>query len=549
MQAFTQTLTIAGIVTRVQLSKAQFQLRCRSGDEFDVQVSPQTSFGVLQNLDGLARDRVRDVSAEQNWTVAEERTAKYVQSGALLVIEGIYQEYAAARRFDARRVVLMHWHKDRFLFEETHWWITQMARLGDRWLEMLFGTVRGYSIEDFARFYRTGLNILGGETDESTQECATLSRLIYGLSSAYLLTGSERFYNAARAGVEYQRETFRSVSHDGKYVFWAFGKRRLPSGDRLIMASENPDDAGTIPLYEQIYALAGLAQYYRITQDWDVLDDIRRSVATFNDYYLDDERARSRSGFPGYGSYFSHLDSVTMRPDSPELGDNQLRKNWNSVGDHIPAYLVNLVLSLDPLPEGGDRETLSELRETAIRMLEDTATTIVERFPDPDCPYVNERFHADWSVDHAWRWQQNRAIVGHNLKIAWNLCRVANYFDGVVATHQRRREGEQAKHYQTLVERFRALAVELGDAMETRGVDGIRGGVFDAVERQPSNGLPIEFSWGNTKDFWQQEQAILAYLVLHGTRPGDGKYLALARECAAFWNCFFLDQERRAGTR
>lgn len=33
------------------------------------------------------------------------------------------------------------------------------------------------------------------------------------------------------------------------------------------------------PLYEQIYALAGLTLYYRITGDWQVLQDIRRTVA------------------------------------------------------------------------------------------------------------------------------------------------------------------------------------------------------------------------------------------------------------------------------
>jgi hypothetical protein len=551
MNAFTQSTNIMGVVQQVDADNASFSLRCRSKDEFDVFVSSQTVFEILQNLDGLSRDRVAAEAQvpDQRMTPAQERTAKYVKSGALLVVEGIYLEYGGTRRFEARRIVLMHWKAGAFLFEETHWWLTQISRLGDRWLENLFGVVRSYTLEDFSRSYRTGTNILGGVTDDNIQECATLSRLIYGLSSAYLLTGSERFFLAARAGVQYQRETFRSVSHDGKYVFWAFGKRRLPSGDRLIMASENPDDYGTIPLYEQIYALAGLAQYYRITQDWDVLDDIRRTVASFNDYYLDDEKAKARAGFPGHGSYFSHIDFVTMRPDSPALGDNCLRKNWNSVGDHIPAYLINLVLALDPLPQtptGGSRESVTELRETAIRMLEETATTILKRLPDPGrIPYVNERFHADWTEDHSWRWQQNRAVIGHNLKIAWNLSRCANYFEGVRDQYRTRNDTEKAAHFEDLTHRFRLLASKLGESMIEAGIDQIRGGCFDAVERVPQNGLPIEFSWGNTKDFWQQEQAILAYLILHGADPKEELFRDLARESAAFWNCYFLDRDRR----
>ena len=64
------------------------------------------------------------------------------------------------------------------------------------------------------------------------------------------------------------------------------------------MASENPDDRDTIPLYEQIYALAGLAQYYRITQDWEVLEDIRRTMNSFQTYYLDSPENYPQSG-PG----------------------------------------------------------------------------------------------------------------------------------------------------------------------------------------------------------------------------------------------------------
>jgi hypothetical protein len=261
--------------------------------------------------------------------------------------------------------------------------------------------------------------------DNSIQECATLSRLIYGLSSVYLLTGQERFRLAAKAGIKYQRETFRSLSHDGQRCFWNFGKRKQEDkykqamGAKIVMASENPDDYGTIPLYEQIYALAGLAQYYRITQDWEVLEDIQRTVTTFQTYYLDSRE----NGFDGLGGYFSHLDYTTLRPDVEALGDNRLRKNWNSIGDHIPAYLVNLILALDPPPH-----QMEQLLRTCHKILDTTARLILEKFPDPDSHYVNERFHADWTPDHHWRWQQNRAVVGHNLKIAWNLTRVANYY-------------------------------------------------------------------------------------------------------------------------
>jgi hypothetical protein len=80
--------------------------------------------------------------------------------------------------------------------------------------------------------------------------------------------------------------------------------------------------------------------------------------------------------------------------------------------------------------------------------------------------------------------------------------------------------------------------------MALYGIDQVRDGCFDAVERKPAGGWPIECAWENTKDFWQQEQAILAYLIVHGS-TGEQKYLDLAREMMAFWNLYFLDHDNR----
>lgn len=71
-----------------------------------------------------------------------------------------------------------------------------------------------YKIDDF-KLYQTNLNIIGLPTDDNIQESSTLARLIYGLSSAYLLTGCESYLSAARAGVQYQSETFRREFHLG----------------------------------------------------------------------------------------------------------------------------------------------------------------------------------------------------------------------------------------------------------------------------------------------------------------------------------------------
>ena len=370
------------------------------------------------------------------------------------------------------------------------------------------------------------------------------------MSAAFLIVGDDRYRQAAEAAVRFQRDAFRSLSHDGTYCFWAYGRRKGKYGTDLLVPSQSGDDMGSIPLYEQIYALAGLGNYYRISLDWEVLEDIRRTVRAFNDFYLDEKR-EDDPAFQGNGGYFSHIDYATMRPDRNQNPNNNLKKNWNSVGDHIPAYLINLLLSLDPQPVGG-RQDLAGILDIAREMLERVTNLIIDKFPDPDpnVPYVNERFFADWKPDHTYSWQQNRVVVGHNFKIAWNLTRVANYYETLAANSHRqsalgtRPNTSLIKKYQDIADRAMAIANRLCKSMTEVGIDAIRGGCFDAVERNPSNGMPIEFTWGNTKDFWQQEQAILAYLILFG-HTGDNLYLKMARRTEAFWNIFFLDRDHR----
>ncbi len=127
------------------------------------------------------------------------------------------------------------------------------------------------------------------------QEVATLSRLIYGLASAYHLTGNMRFLDAAASGVEYQRKNFKLPGVDGQTVLWVSAR----NGRRFQVTASSGDDRGTIPLYEQIYALAGLAQYYRITLDPEVLAEIKGACpATVEGQTLEDgwnqERYRVR---------------------------------------------------------------------------------------------------------------------------------------------------------------------------------------------------------------------------------------------------------------
>ena len=132
------------------------------------------------------------------------------------------------------------------------------------------------------------------------------------------------------------------------------------------------------------------------------------------------------------------------------------------------------------------------------------------------------KLYQDWSHDTTWGWQQNRAVVGHNLKIVWNLMRMYSL---------------KPK------EEYLNLATKIADKMPEVGSDLQRGGWYDVVERVLNPGdKNHRFVWHDRKAWWQQEQSILAYMILTGCLQ-DKDYHRLAREAAAFYNTWFLDIE------
>ncbi|MGH9121177.1 MAG: AGE family epimerase/isomerase, partial [Acidimicrobiales bacterium] len=244
---------------------------------------------------------------------------------------------------------------------------------------------------------------------------------------------------------------------------------------------------------------AGPTQTFRVTGDPRILSDIEKTIVLFDRFYRDTE----------LGGFFSHLDPVNLDGRSDSLRSNRARKNWNSVGDHAPAYLINAVLATG--------------REDLLEFLVNTGDAIVAHFPDDvHSPFVQERFHEDWSADRHWGWQQDNAVVGHNLKIAWNLMRI---------NHRRPNE------------KYVALAKKIAATMPAVGSDQQRGGWYDVMERTVPDGRERHrFVWHDRKAWWQQEQAILAYLILAGSL-GDPEDRRLAREAEAYYNAMFLDHD------
>ena len=472
---------IAGYVTYFDRDNDLFGIKTSDGREFQAMLTPMTYAKLIQNLDEPYPD-------------ATGTMRSLLVPGCYLFAYGIV--YPDSPKFEAKQLIFVGRNKEDYLFEKPNWWINQVSSLANFYFNSQFS--EGHI--DY-RNYRTNLALSGTRSpDNFSQETDTISRLTYGFATAYLMTGEEKFLDAAEKGTEYLREHMRFLDLDENIVYWYHGIDVRGAREQKIFASEFGDDYDAIPAYEQIYALAGIVQTYRISGDPLIMQDTELTIKLFQNFFRDKSE---------YGGYFSHLDPITLDPRSEALGQNKAKKNWNSIGDHAPAYLINLWLATG--------------KEEYAQMLEDTFDTIVQRFPDyENSPFVQERFNEDWTADTSWGWQQNRAVVGHNLKIAWNLLRMNSL---------------------TPKSAYTDLATKIATIMPDVGSDRQRGGWYDVVERYLQTGEKHHrFVWHDRKAWWQQEQAILAYLILAGCLDNQ-EYHRLAREAAAFYNAWFLDTE------
>lgn len=479
---FTFSDTIAGYVTEYDKAKDCFSLRTSGGTVFQVILKPNTYAQIVRNLGEPYQDATGQIRG-------------FLTPGRYLYAYGIYYPEAGDFVFEAQFIIFVGRKVEEFLPERSTWWVEQIQELGNFYLKAQFGN----NPIDY-RNYRTLITLTGEkEADNYRQETDTISRLVYGFASAFMMTGDERFLEAAEKGTEYLREHMRFYDVDEKIIYWYHGIDVSGSREKKVFASEFGDDYDAIPAYEQIYALAGPIQTYRITGDPRILRDAEMTVDLFDRFFLDRNT----------GGYFSHLDPITLDPQSDTLGPNKGKKNWNSVGDHAPAYLINLYLAT------GENRYL--------RMLEYTFDTIAKYFPNyQESPFVQEKFFADWSHDRTHMWQQNRGVIGHNLKIAWNISRMY----GISPKTE-----------------YEVLARKIAEVMPAIGGDQQRGGWYDVMEREHAPDQKWHrFAFHDRKAWWQQEQGILAYLIMSGIF-GENEYQRLARESAAFYNAFFLDHD------
>lgn len=274
--------TLAGYVTYYSPTRRRFGLRTSDDREFTVHLPPGAVSRIVRNLGDPYRDTTSD-------------TVDMLAEGRYLFAYGIFYEWENGSRFEAKEITFPEESRGHYVFEHPDWWVRQAAAVADFYLRGHFPD----GVYDWRNF-RTHLTLSGTHLPDFDgadvrQETDTISRLVYGLATAYLLTGEDRFLEAAESGTEYLREHMRVEDQQDEIIYWYHGIDITSSGHRKVFASEFGDDFDAIPMYEQIYALAGPTQTFRITGDPRILNDIDRTVALFQRFFRD----------PEHGGFFS----------------------------------------------------------------------------------------------------------------------------------------------------------------------------------------------------------------------------------------------------
>ena len=339
-------------------------MRTIDGREFDVQLTSQTFAEVIRNLGEAYVDATGSMRDMLDRAACCSRT-------------GSSTPRAATPRFEAKHIVFVGRTSHDFAFERPG----LVGRPDPRGGRLLHPGAVPATATSTTRSTARRSRLEGEKLPGTRQETDTISRMVYGMATRLPADRRGPLPRGGRARAPSTSASTSAPSTPARASRTGYhGSTRRAAKEKKILASEFGDDYDAIPAYEQIYALAGPTQTFRVTGDPRIESDIDMTIELFNRFYLD------RDG----GGYFSHLDPITLRPAQrgarPQPGAQELelrRRPRTRVPDQR-------------LPRDRRSDAHADfLASTATRSATTSPTTRTAR----SC---NERFHEDWSHDHAW---------------------------------------------------------------------------------------------------------------------------------------------------
>ena len=185
---------IAGYVTDFNPQQGDFgtfNLRTSDDRNFEIALTSMTYAQLIRNLG----EPYYDCTFQMKSMLTPER---------YLFVYGIFYPDTDRTQFEAKQIVFVGRSESEYSFEKPDWWIKQIQQLADFYLKSQFGDGE----IDYSN-YRTNISLVGAKDGSIRQETDTISRLVYGFSIAYMVTGEDRYLEAAEKGTEYLHDNMR----------------------------------------------------------------------------------------------------------------------------------------------------------------------------------------------------------------------------------------------------------------------------------------------------------------------------------------------------
>ncbi len=190
---------------------------------------------------------------------------------------GIFYPEGGDYKFEAKRLVVVGQTEHDWRFESGDWWINQIRALAEFYFNAQFPD----GVIDYRNYSAPSLTLEGQRRLPSTRQ-ETDTSLADDLRLRPARIHADRrepgTWKLWRKGQSTCGEHMRAIDEEEEIVYWYHAADIQGAHKRNIFASEFGDDFYAIPAYEQIYALAGPIQTYRVTGDprilrWTPRDD------------------------------------------------------------------------------------------------------------------------------------------------------------------------------------------------------------------------------------------------------------------------------------
>jgi len=345
------------------------------------------------------------------------------------------------------------------------------------WYPLVIDTLNGGYHSNFARDWSR-------EEDSGNRALVQQARHVWATSLIYEYYPEQKEYmDYAANGFRFLRDAMWDNEFGG---FHAYCTQEGAPAENSINEKK---------VYGQAFAVYGLSQYYRMSQDPEALQLLKKAFLWLEEHVHDKE----------FGGYFESLrrDGTPVREADPGGGPNSFLtagiKDYNS-SIHVMEALTELY---HIWPDSLVRERLEEM----FFLIRDT-------FTHPD-GYLQLFFYPDWTLvvgespdegAEEENWFLNHFTYGHDVETAFLLLETAHVLGW----------GEDEKTHH--------IAKQLVDHSLASGWDSIAGGFFDAGV-SGEDGIRIV---NNHKSWWGLVEGMNALLLMHTLYPEDPQdYYAL----------------------